>query len=340
MLRYVIRRCLWSLPTLFGISLLSFGLLHAVAADPSSSVPPGALDSGELSSAAVLQLRRLYGLDQPWYVQYGRLLQRFAACDLGTRWQDGRPIREVLGEALPVSMSLMAAALLLAYALAVPLGVYAAGRRGSRADQGISVGLSLLYSLPAFWVGTLLLNLLAGGRFLACPSLPHGACFPLQGWHSFTGFEAMTLSERCLDVLWHAVLPVLTLGYPVLAVVARHLRAGMLDTLQLDYIRTARAKGLPERAVVYGHALRNSLLPVVTLLGLELPRLISGSVIVEWIFGIRGMGLLALEALRMPDYPMVLAIVTLTALFTLAGSIVADVGYAWLDPRLRLRQSK
>jgi peptide/nickel transport system permease protein len=326
------------LPTLFGISLLSFGLLHAANADPSSSVLPGGVQSSEVSSAAVLQLRRLYGLDEPWYVQYGQLLRRFAALDLGTRWQDGRSIRDVLGEALPVSMSLMAAALTLAYALAVPLGAYAAARRGSRVDHGISMSLSVLYSVPAFWVGTLLLSLLASGRFLTCSWLPHGACFPLQGWHSFAGFERMTPSERLLDVLWHGVLPVVTLGYPVLAVVARHLRAGMLDTLQLDYIRTARAKGLPEHAVVYGHALRNSFLPVITLLGLELPRLISGAVIVEWIFGIRGMGLVAFEALRMPDYPMVVAIVTLTALFTLAGSIVADVGYAWLDPRLRQRR--
>jgi peptide/nickel transport system permease protein len=130
-------------------------------------------------------------------------------------------------------------------------------------------------------------------------------------------------------------LPVLTLSYPALAAISRYTRAGMLDTLQLDYIRTARAKGLPERSVVWGHAFRNSVLPIITLLGLELPQLISGSVIIEAIFGVRGMGLLALEAIRLADYPLVISVVTLTAALTLLGSLAADLLYALLDPRLR-----
>lgn len=331
---YVLRRCLASIPTLFGITLLTFVLLRAASADPllARVQREGAL---RVSSQALIQLRQLYDLDRPWYVQYLKLLRRLVTLDLGTSWQDGRLIRDILAEALPVSVLLSAAAILLAYLIAVPLGVYAAVRRDTWPERAITWLLFLLYSCPAFWFGTLLLLFLSSGQFLRCPSLPAGACFPLQGWHSFHGFEQLTLGRKLVDVGWHLCLPIVTLTYPALAGISRFTRAGMLDTLQLDFIRTARAKGLGERAVVFRHALRHSLLPVITLLGLELPQLISGSVVVEAVFGVRGLGLVALEAIRMPDYPLVISIVSLTALFTLLGSLLADIAYAVLDPRMR-----
>ena len=331
---YVLRRCLTSIPTLFGITLLTFGLLRAASADP---MLVKVQRSGDMraSSRALDQLRQLYDLDQPWYVQYFKLLRRLCTLDLGTTWQDGRLIRDVLGEALPVSLLLSASAILLAYLIAVPLGVYSAVRRDSLLDRGVTWLLFLLYSLPAFWCGTLLLLFLSSGEFARCPDLPAGGCFPLQGWHSFQGFEQLTAAQKLLDVVWHLCLPLVCLTYPALAGISRFTRAGMLDTLQLDFIRTARAKGLSERAVVFRHALRHSLLPVITLLGLELPQLISGSVVIEAVFGIRGLGLVALEAIRMPDYPLVISIVTLTACLTLLGSLLSDIAYALLDPRVR-----
>lgn len=334
----MLRRCLWSMPTLFGITLLSFGLLRAAHADPMLARLQDPMRAGALSATALDQLRKLYDLDRPWYVQYAKLLQRFIRLDFGTRWQDGRPIVDVLREALPITLALTGSALFLAYLLAVPLGAYAAMRRDRPLARVLTVITFALYSLPSFWVGTLLLTLLGSGRFLSCQwltDLPNQGCFPVQGWHSFRGFEQLSRGRQLLDVLWHGILPVATLTYPTLALLSRHMRAGLLETLRLDYVRTAYAKGLSPRAVLFGHALRGSLLPLVTLLGLSLPQLIGGSVIVESVFGIRGMGLLALEAIRMPDYPMVITLVTLTAVMTLIGSLLADVLYAVLDPRIR-----
>jgi peptide/nickel transport system permease protein len=335
MRRYVLRRCLSAVPTLLGVTLLCFGLLRAASADPLLArvqVPGSAV---RVTSQALTQLRQLYDLDRPWYVQYFKLLGRLVTLDLGTSWRDGRLIRDVLAEALPVTLLLSASALALAYLVAVPLGVYAAVRRNSLAERCLTWLLFGLYSLPAFWVGSLLLSLLSSGEVVRCPGLPGDACFPLLGWHSFEGFERMGPWQKLGDVAWHMCLPVITLSYPALAGISRFTRAGMLDTLQLDFIRTARAKGLSERAVIFRHALRHSLLPVITLLGLELPQLVSGSVVVEAVFGIRGIGLVALEAIRMPDYPLVISVVTLTAIMTLLGSLLADLAYALLDPRTR-----
>jgi peptide/nickel transport system permease protein len=159
-------------------------------------------------------------------------------------------------------------------------------------------------------------------------------CFPLQGWHSFEGFEQMGVLQKLGDVSWHIALPVFTLTYASLASLSRYMRTGMLETIRQDYIRTARAKGLTERVVIFKHALRNSIISIITLLGLQLPYLIGGSVIVESIFGIRGMGLVALEGLRMPDYPLVLTIVAFTAIITMVGILLSDILYALVDPRI------
>jgi peptide/nickel transport system permease protein len=333
--RYVVRRCLQSLPTLFGVTLICFGLLRAASHDPLLTRLTDPLRAGRISASALQQLRQLYDLDLPWYEQYLRLVRRLLTLDLGTTWHDGRLIRDVILEALPITLLLSGLSIALAYLIAVPLGVYAAAHRGSVVQRVITWTLFLLYSLPAFWLGTLLLMLLASGRFVRCEGLEFGACFPLAGWHSFNGFEALSGPRQVLDVLWHLCLPVLTLTYPALAVISRHMRAGMLETFKQDFIRTARAKGLPERTVVWRHGLRHGILPIVTLLGLELPHLIGGAVVVEAIFGIRGMGLVTIEAIRMPDYPLVISIVTFSALLTWLGSLLSDIAYAWLDPRVR-----
>jgi peptide/nickel transport system permease protein len=209
-------------------------------------------------------------------------------------------------------------------------------KQHSLGDRVLTVALFVLYSLPGFWLGTMFIVFLASGKFVVCPWTQDHACFPLQGWHAFEGFERMNGWEKLKDVTWHLVLPVVTLTYPAFAALSRYMRAGMLETLRQDFVRTARAKGLPERTVVFGHALRNSLIPIVTLIGLELPELISGSVIVESIFGVRGMGLVALEAIRMPDYPLVITIVAFTALMTMLGVLMSDLLYAAVDPRIKL----
>jgi peptide/nickel transport system permease protein len=322
------------IPTLIGITLACFLLLRLAGGDPVKAQYEQGMRGRQISAEALEHLRKLYDLDKPWYVQYGSLVRRLVTLDLGTRWQDGRPIAEIIGEALPITLLLSTLSLALAYLIAVPLGVYSAIAQHSVSDKLIALGLFVLYSLPSFWFGTMLIVFFASGKFVSCPWLDQGACFPLQGWHAFEGFEQMSFGQRVRDVAWHLVLPVFTLTYPAFAVISRYMRAGMLETLRQDYVRTARAKGLSERAVVFGHALRNGLLPILTLIGLELPELISGAVIVESIFGVRGMGFLALEAIRLPDYPLVITIVAFIAVATMFGTLLSDVLYVLADPRI------
>ena len=339
MLRYLAQRMLWMIPTLIGITLACFLPLRFAGGDPLRAQLGEGLRGQQISQEALDQLRKLYDLDKPWYVQYASLVRRLVTLDLGTRWQDGRPIVEIIGEALPVTLLLSSLSLVLAYLIAVPLGVYSAVAQHTLTDKLITLLLFVLYSLPSFWLGTMLIVFLASGKFVACPWLPHEACFPLQGWHAFEGFDEMTFGQRVRDVAWHLVLPVFTLTYPAFAVISRYMRAGMLETLRQDYVRTARAKGLSERTVIFGHALRNGLLPILTLIGLELPELISGAVIVESIFGVRGMGFVALEAIRLPDYPLVITIVAFIALATMFGTLLSDVLYKLADPRIELGRS-
>ncbi|HET6332827.1 MAG TPA: ABC transporter permease [Polyangiales bacterium] len=336
MLQYLARRLLWMIPTLIGITLACFLLLRLAGGDPVRNQAEAGLRGQQISQEALQALRKLYDLDKPWYVQYTSLVRRLVTLDLGNRWQDGRPILEIIGEALPITLLLASLSLVLAYLIAVPLGVYSAVAQHTVKDKLITLLLFVLYSLPSFWLGTMLIVFLASGKFISCPWLEQSACFPLQGWHAFEGFERMTFWQKVRDVSWHLILPVFTLTYPAFAVISRYMRAGMLETLRQDYVRTARAKGLSERAVVFGHALRNGLIPIVTLLGMELPELISGAVIVESIFGVRGMGFVALEAIRLPDYPLVITIVAFIATVTMFSTLLSDFLYGLVDPRIDL----
>jgi peptide/nickel transport system permease protein len=336
MASYLVRRLLWMIPTFLGITLVCFLVLRMADADPVAANFAMGARGNQISAEALEQMRRLYDLDKPWHVQYAKLVQRLVTLDLGTRWQDGRPIAEVIGEALPITLLLSFLSLTLAYLVAIPLGVFSAVKQHTRTDQVVTVGLFVLYSLPSFWVGIMFIVFLASGHFVDCPWTSEPGCFPLQGWHAFEGFERMSLLEKAGDVAWHLCLPLATLTYNAFAALSRYARSGMLETLRQDFIRTARAKGLSERTVVFGHALRNSLIPIVTLFGMTLPELISGSVIVESIFGIRGMGLVALEAIRLPDYPLVITIVAFTAVVTMLGVLLSDLLYVAVDPRIRI----
>lgn len=335
MLAFAFRRLLWTLPTLFGVTLVCFALLQLAGGDPIASGEELLGTGARVSGEAVRRLREIYGLDQPWYIQYARLVRRFVTLDFGHRWQDGRPIAEVLGEALPVTLLLSLSSLLLSYLIAIPVGVYSAVREHTRLDQALTFALFVLYSLPSYWLGTMALVFLASGQHVDCSMFGAVGCFPLHGWRTEGVFAELDIPHKVLDVLWHLVLPVVTLTYGGLASLSRYMRSAMLEALRSDYIRTARAKGLSERAIVFGHALRNSLLPIVTLFGLSLPQLLSGSVLVESIFGIRGLGLVTLEAIRLPDYPMVITSVGLAGLFTACGVFLSDVLYALIDPRIQ-----
>ncbi|MGI5862239.1 MAG: ABC transporter permease [Myxococcales bacterium] len=322
---YLAKRLATMVPTFFGITLVTFALIHLVPGDPLAASSE-MVQAGQLSRESLEAFQRAMGLDQPLHIRYARWLGRVLTFDFGVSTYDHRRVADKLAEALPNTLLLSSLALFFAYLFAVPIGVFSAVRRGRLADKLLTAGLFVLYALPSFWVAIVLVLFLGGGRYLDL--------FPIQGLGS-PGLEGAGLLTRLGDLAWHLVLPVFCLSYASLAWLSRYVRAGMLEALGQDYVRTARAKGLPERAVVARHALRNALIPLVTLLGLSVPHLIGGSVIVEQIFGVPGMGRLGFQAVLTRDYNTLMAVTTLTALLTMAGTLLSDLAYALVDPRIR-----
>ena len=247
--------------------------------------------------------------------------------NFGVSFQDQRPVLDKLLERLPITAFLSFASILLSFLIAIPIGIYSAGksRDNSKIDKATATTLFILYSLPVFWIGTLLIIFFGGGDFLSWfPNNGlHGNDYPYSTWLANTG-----------DLLWHVVLPIFCYTYGSLAFLARQMRGSMLEVIRQDYIRTARAKGLSEKIVVYKHALRNSLIPIITIAGGILPSLVSGSIIIETIFTIPGLGLLEFNALTARDYPVILAVFTISAVLTLAGILVSDILYSIVDPRI------
>jgi peptide/nickel transport system permease protein len=311
-------------PTFAGITVVTFLVINLAPGDPTSA-NPDFVASGQMSRESLESFRRAMGLDRPLPERYFLWVRRVVTFDFGTSSHDHRPVFDKIREALPNTLLLSTLALLCSYLLAIPLGVFSAVRKDTAADRAVTVGLFSLYSLPNFWVAIMLVMLFGGGRYLDV--------FPIQGLAS-EGADGLPFLSRMGDALWHLVLPVFCLTYASLASLSRYMRTGMLDVIRQDYIRTARAKGLPERVVIFKHALRNSLIPILTLLGLSLPQLIGGSVVVEQIFGIPGMGRLSFQAIANRDYNTLMAVTTFTALLTMVGILLSDVLYAFVDPRI------
>lgn len=320
MTRYVVRRLLLALPTLAGIVVLVFFLLHLAPGSPVSAL--GADTGRRVSVRAAEEMRRVYGLDRPLPERFAAWVGRVARLDFGESFVDRRPVLERIREGLPYTLALNGAALLLTLAIAVPLGVAAGGRPEGPLDRASGAILFALYSLPAFWAALLLQTLFAVRlRWL-----------PLYGVGSDSEGPA---GGRLTDLALHAVLPVVCLTYGSLAFFARLIRASVAETRNADYVLAARARGLSRREALWKHAFRNALLPLVTLLGLVLPGLLSGSVIIERIFNWPGLGRLYFDSILSRDYPVVLALSLLGAVATLVLTLVADVASAVVDPRVR-----
>ena len=325
---YFFKRLLLIVPTLLGISLISFVIIQLAPGDPATlkmgDATRGIRDQA-LAEQIIAETRALYGLDQPLHIQYLRWLKRIVTLDFGESLRDHRPIIEKLKERVPVSIRLSGISLLLAYLISIPLGIYSSTHQYSIGDKLSTVALFTLYSLPNFWVATMAIVYLGGGDFWDV--------FPVFGLQS-VGSENWPLWDRIVDQAWHLILPIACMTYYTFAALSRYMRSSMLEVIRQDFIRTARAKGLSERAVVYRHALRNSLIPIVTLMADLLPALIGGSIVVETIFSIPGMGQLSFEAVLNRDYPLIMAIFTLSALLTLLGILLADFLYTLIDPRI------
>ncbi len=326
--QYLIRRLLLIIPTFLGITLITFMVIQLAPGSPAAmklSMGEQGMMGDEVTREIVEQTKKLYGLDKPIWIRYGIWLKQVVTLDFGTSYKDHRPVIEKIAERLPITIELNLISIFLVYLIAIPIGVYSAVEQGTIRDKIMTVILFILYSLPNFWVAVLLIMFVGGGDFLDW--------FPIYGISS-PGMEGAALPVRLWDHLWHLVLPVFCLSYGGLAGLSRFMRAGMLEVIRQDYIRTARAKGLPEKLVIFKHAMRNSIIPIITLMGYLLPAMLGGSIIIESIFSIPGMGQLSFEAVLSRDYPVVMAIATISAMLTLLGILISDLLYVWADPRI------
>jgi len=321
MRNFLLRRFLLMVPLMLGITVLSFGIMQLAPGDPAT------LDvamNPRIDPSYLQKLRTSYGLDQPIPVQYWNWLKRVAVLDFGESYKDSRPVLTVIAERLPATLLLSGLSLVLLFLIAVPLGVAAAYYQGRFIDRFATLFTFVGYSMPSFWFA-LMLMLLLGVQW---------NLLPVSGMVS-TDFDYLPWWRKAGDLASHLFLPLVVTTFGGLASVSRYARTSMLEVIRQDYIRTARASGLPERTVIFKHALRNALIPVVTLLGLSLPALIGGSFIIETLFAWPGMGRLGFEAVFSHNYPLLMGIGVISGLLTLVGNLLADIGYAWLDPRIR-----
>ncbi len=326
MLNYILKRLLMLIPLLIGITLISFVVIHLAPGEPTDMQTQMNPQAGpELQD----RLRVQYGLDQPLYVQYGKWLGRLLVLDFGDSFAtDHRPVLDKVLERLPVTILLNLLSIALILVVSVPLGVLSAIRRNSGFDRTTTILVFAGFAMPSFWLALLLMDWF-GVRL---------GWLPVSGLKSL-GYEYLSAGGQVADRISHLVLPVFISAIGGLAGFSRYMRSNMLEVIRQDYILTARAKGLSERVVIYKHALRNALLPVITILGLSVPGLIGGSVIFETIFAIPGMGKLFYDGVMMRDYPLIMGILVMGAVLTLVGNLLADVCYALADPRIRQGQS-
>ncbi|MFB0526280.1 MAG: ABC transporter permease [bacterium] len=321
MLEYIARRLLFMIPLLLGITIITFVIVHLSPGGPADMLTGL---SPKVSAEAKARLHSLYGLDKPIHVQYWRWLSRLVRFDFGESFKDGRLVIMKILERLPATLLLNILSLLLIFFIALPIGIISAVRQDSFFDKGMTIFVFMGFSVPAFWLALLLM--LFFGVVLGW--------LPISGMHS-VNFPYFSFWGKLWDMIKHLVLPVFVSAFGGLAYLSRYSRTSMLEVLRQDYIRTARAKGLPEKKVIYTHALRNALIPIVTLLGLSLPALIGGGFIFETIFAWPGMGRLGYQAIMARDYPVIMGVGVIAALLTLLGNLIADITYAFVDPRIR-----
>lgn len=320
---YSIKRTLLMVPILLGITLLSFGVMHLAPGGPAEAQMEF---SAKASAEARERLRKLYGADQPVHKQYLTWLRKFVTLDFGEAFADGRKVKDKILERLPITLTINLLSLGLILLIAIPIGIFSAIRQYSLLDRFTTIFVFVGYSTPSFWLALLLIYLLG----------VQWGVLPISGIQSLdtTGLSAW---GRLMDNANHLILPVFVSAFGGLAGLSRYMRNNMLEVMRQDYIRTARAKGLSEKQVILKHALRNALMPVITILGLSLPGIIGGSVIMEQVFGINGMGRLMYEAVFQRDYNVAMGVLVPAAALTMLGNYLADIGYALADPRVRLK---
>ncbi|QGJ71577.1 Binding-protein-dependent transport systems inner membrane component [Planctomycetales bacterium 10988] len=327
MINYFIRRTLIGFITLLCITFIIFGLIRNMPGTPLTLDMAESDPSKQISDADLKRLERIYGLDKPWYISYFQWLGNLAQLDMGQSIARKVPVTRLIGQRIGPTFLLSATSLLLAYLLSIPIGLYSTVRGGKWDERAISVMLYMLYSIPSYVTALILLF------FFAVTLQDTVFALPLQGIVS-DGYQQMSYWEKVRDVTWHMILPVICFTYGGLAYYSRFIRSNMEEVIRQDYIRTAKAKGVPFWRIILHHAFRNTMIPFVTMIGLTLPALLSGSVILESIFGWPGMGQLFLESIVQRDYPTVMGITLMFSFLTLLGQLLADFLYAVVDPRV------
>jgi len=320
---YILKRMLFMVPLLLGITLVCFFVMHLAPGLPTDLQtqmnPKSTVEMKE-------RLKTMYELDKPVHEQYWSWLKKLSRGDLGISFSsDHRPVTAKIMERLPITIILEFLSLIIIIAIAVPIGVLSAVHQDSIFDKITGVLVFIGFAVPTFWLALLLMIFFG----------IHLGWLPISGLRSLN-YEYLTPWAQFIDLAKHLVLPVFISAFGGLAGLSRYMRANMLEVIRQDYIMTARAKGLSERDVIYKHALRNALLPAITILGLSIPGLIGGSVIFETIFAIPGMGQLFYMSVMARDYPTVMGILLIGAILTLLGNLIADVSYALADPRIRI----
>ena len=334
MLNYLIKRILWMIPMLIGISLISFFIMHLAPGDITSNE---SAFNPKASEESRQKLRELYNLDKPIIVQYGLWLKRIAQLDFGSSFashqkpvlwekkdENGNIKPGLIQKALPITLLINLLTILLIFSISILLGTIAAIKKNKIPDRMITLFVFIGFAIPGFWLALILMYSLGVVNQV----------LPISGLHSI-GYEQMSKLGQILDLLKHLALPVFISCLSGLAGISLYVRNGMIEILNQDFIKTARAKGLYEKKVIFVHTLKNALLPLITILGLSIPGLIGGSVIAESIFAIPGMGKLFYDAVLMRDFPVVMGILTIGSILTLLGNLIADLAYAWADPRIR-----
>ncbi|MFN3561498.1 MAG: ABC transporter permease [Chloroherpetonaceae bacterium] len=320
MFSYVLRRVLGAIPLVFGVLTLTFFIIRLAPGDPASFfIQPG------VSPKVAEQMREQYGLNDPLIIQYFKWLGNILQGDFGRSFSRHQPVFDVILDAVPITVSLALIGITMQFIFGILLGVISAVKQGTKLDRTLTVSALFIYSMPEFWLSLMLIILF---------SLKLG-WFPASNLNSI-GADSLGTFEFILDRLHHLVLPIFVLSLGGIAGLARYVRGQMLEVIRQDYIRTARAKGLNEKIVIFKHALRNALLPVVTILGGSLPALFSGALFIEVIFAIPGMGRIAVEAVFARDYPLIIANTFISGTLIVLGNLLADVLYGIVDPRIKL----
>jgi len=315
---YTVRRILQVVPQLFILTIIAFGIIHLAPGDPSSMIGGDQVAGFLLTTEQLQAMRQHYGLDRPFHEQYFTWLKRVVRFDFGRSFADGRPVTERILDRLPPTLLLTGTSMLISL-MAIPLGVVAGYMRNTMFDHIITLQAFLGVALPSFWFAIIAIMIFGAGL----------------GWLPVAGMTEPGEPTTVWSVARHLILPAAVLGFGGNAALTRYARSSIIEALLDDYVRTARAKGLRERAVLFRHAVRNAMLPVITILGLSLPALFTGAALVEQVFAWPGLGRAAVESTFTRDYPMVMALVIVVGTLTILGNLIADLLYGAIDPRIR-----